>query len=110
MSTITLIVPTWKLAKHSGATKTYAMKMGELIPTGVTISSSTWTATVAEGTDANPSAIISGTADITGDPEVKHLLTAGVDGVTYCVKNTAVLSDGQTIVALAKLVVDDGCS
>lgn len=109
MGTVTLLVPTWPLAKHPSATKAYEMDLSELIPSGATIATSVWVATVAEGTDATPSAIISGTADLTSDPVVAHLLTAGTDGVTYCLTSTNVLSNGETVIGVAKLVVDDGC-
>ena len=52
------------------------------LPITETISSASVTATVYSGTDASPSAIISGAATISGT-KVTQTITAGTIGVTY---------------------------
>lgn len=63
---------------------------------GETISSATVTASVYTGVDANPSAIISGSATISG-AVVSQKITGGVLGVIYELLCAAVTSAGQTI-------------
>jgi hypothetical protein len=63
---------------------------------GETISSATVSATVYSGTDASPSAILSGGTTISGS-EVKQKVTGGVLGVTYLLTCSAVTSTGQNL-------------
>lgn len=67
------------------------------LATGETIISATWTATVADGVDATPNAIIQGGATISGT-RVSQKLTAGLPGVRYAPICTATTSLGQVIV------------
>jgi hypothetical protein len=71
----------------------YSARLG----TGVTITNATWTVSVKRGTDANPAAMISGSATIAG-PIVSQMLTGGVSGVAYYPICTATTSDGQTLI------------
>jgi hypothetical protein len=54
------------------------------------------TATVFSGTDASPSAIVSGSTTISGTT-VTQKITAGVTGVIYDVLCTVTTSLGQTL-------------
>lgn len=69
-----------------------------------TISTQVVTATVWSGTDANPSAVISGSASASGDV-VTQKITAGVEGVTYRLLCTITTSGGQTLTRAGYLVI-----
>lgn len=56
----------------------FAKRLGQ----GVGLTSPTVTATVLEGVDASPSAILSGAATIDGTKVLQHVIN-GVNGVTY---------------------------
>jgi hypothetical protein len=71
---------------------------------GETISTATVTASVYTGVDANPSAVISGSASISGTV-VSQKLTGGVIGVIYEILCAAVTSLGQTIQLAGYLAV-----
>ncbi len=78
------------------------------VPTGVTISSGTVTATVKSGTDASPSDIVSGAATVSGTKVLQLIdATAAVEGVEYYLEWQATLSDGQIFEELSTLKVDD---
>ena len=62
---------------------------------GETISTQVVAATVYSGTDANPSAIISGAATVSGKV-VSQKLTGGVSGVLYQLVCTITTSAGNT--------------
>jgi hypothetical protein len=64
--------------------------INKLLP-GETILSAVWSVTVAAGTDANPSAMVQGSAVINGSA-VSQIITGGVPGVRYapiCTAHTA---------------------
>jgi len=69
-----------------------------------TISTKTVTATVFSGTDANPSAIVSGAATHNGQ-QVFQLITAGVLGVVYTLLCTITTSAGQTLTQACYLAI-----
>lgn len=69
-----------------------------------TISTQVCSATVYSGTDANPSAIISGSASASGKV-VSQLFTGGVLGVVYTVLCTITTSLGQTLTRAAYLAI-----
>lgn len=69
-----------------------------------TISSASVTATVYSGTDASPSAIISGAATISGT-KVTQTITAGTIGVTYILTCVIVTSASQSFVQNGYLTV-----
>ena len=71
---------------------------------GETISTQVVTATVYSGTDANPSAIISGSATA-DDPEVLQLVTGGTLGVVYTLLCTITTSLGQTLTQAGYLAI-----
>lgn len=69
-----------------------------------TISTASVTAVTYSGTDASPSAIVSGSASISGT-NVTQAITAGTEGVTYLLKCTVTTSASQTLVLEAFLVI-----
>jgi len=77
------------------------------LPVGVTISSAVTTATVYSGTDASPSALISGSASISGS-QVTQSITGGVIGVTYVVQCAATFSSGAVTTLSGVLAILPG--
>lgn len=79
---------------------------------GVTIASAVWEATQvdaeADEVDPDPSAMLSGSAGISGD-KVSQLIIDGVENVQYCFSCAATLSDGQVIVKSATVWVRAAC-
>lgn len=71
---------------------------------GETISTQVVTATVYSGTDANPSAIISGVASASG-AIVSQKITAGTAGVIYTLLCTITTSASQTLTIAGYLAV-----
>ena len=69
-----------------------------------TISSAPVTAAVFSGTDATPSAIVSGSSSISGSV-VTQAITAGTAGVTYLLTCTATTSASQVLIIQAYLSV-----
>jgi hypothetical protein len=71
---------------------------------GETISTQVVTASVYSGTDAAPSAIVSGSATASGT-QVTQKITAGVLGVMYKLLCTITTSAGQTLSLSAFLAI-----
>jgi flagellar biosynthesis protein FliR len=69
-----------------------------------TISAQTVTASVYSGVDANPSALVSGSASASGTV-VSQAITGGVTGVTYVLLCTITTSAGQTLQLSALLTI-----
>jgi hypothetical protein len=90
--------------KPPSSTKKYPFNFISDLAVGETVSAATVTATVWSGTDANPSAIISGAAGI-ASPVVTQTLTGGLAGNIYSVVCTATTSAGQTLIRSAYLVI-----
>jgi len=82
----------------------YARRLG----TGETIASAVWTASVVEGTDGNPSALISGTATVSGS-RVSQKIIGGTADVQYCLVCTATTSRPQILVESAHVWVRGAC-
>lgn len=80
--------------KLIGETSSLVFDFLSVLPAGVTISSASVTASTYSGTDAAPSAILSGSPTISGS-KVTQKVTVGVLGVTYLLLASATLSDGQ---------------
>lgn len=72
--------------------------------TGETISSAALSVTVRTGTDATPSAILSGSASISGGYVVQRVI-AGTDNVTYRITCTATTSSSNIYTLTADLPV-----
>ena len=71
---------------------------------GETISTASVAATVYSGTDASPSSIISGSAQISGG-QVTQVIVNGVAGVTYLLTCSVVTSLAQSLSQEGYLVV-----
>ena len=69
-----------------------------------TITSATVACTVLLGTDATPSAVLSGAATING-ATITQIVTGGISGVDYKLKLTLVTSGSRTLVRAMKLPV-----
>jgi hypothetical protein len=74
------------------------------LATGETISTATVVASVYSGVDATPSAVISGSASISGT-KVTQLVVAGVLGVMYKLVCTITTSASQTLQLSAYLAI-----
>lgn len=90
--------------KRQGEVRTYQFDFLPLLAIGETISTKVATADVYSGTDAIPSAIISGAAT-SSSSIVSQAITAGVAGVTYLLKCTITTSTGQTLQMVGFLTV-----
>lgn len=85
-------------------TKNFVFNFDGDLAVGETISTQQVTATVWSGTDANPSAIISGSASASGS-NVTQKITGGTTGVTYRLLCTVTTSGGQTLTRAGYLAV-----
>ena len=82
----------------------YGIDFSNLLGSGETITSATASMRVVSGTDAAPSAMLSGSPVVNGGI-VSHKLTGGVAGVVYLLGLTIYTSAGQTIIEAAPLTV-----
>lgn len=82
--------------KLAGETVTETFDFASRLAASETISTALVTSTVYSGTDASPSAIISGLAAISGT-KVTQKITAGTLGVVYKLLCTITTSLGQTL-------------
>lgn len=96
-------------AKKPSERESFAFNFAQLLPAGVTIASAVWTVTVVQGTDSNPSAMVSGSPLIQGS-KVSQLIIGGVDGVEYCLSCQATFSDGQKPILCDTLWVRAACA
>jgi len=69
-----------------------------------TLSTASVVATVYSGTDASPSAVISGSATISG-AQVKQKVTGGIEGNLYTLTCTVTTSGGQTLIVAGTLAI-----
>ena len=72
---------------------------------GEAITSQNVVATVYSGYDANPSAIISGSATVENVTQVMQLITGGLNGVIYELNSTITTNRGQTLTQNGLLAV-----
>jgi len=91
-------------AKLLGETVTETFDFTSRLANAETISTAVVTATTYSGTDASPSAIVSGSATISGKKVLQNV-TAGTLGVTYLLVATITTSLSQTLQLAAYLVV-----
>jgi hypothetical protein len=91
-------------AKFVGETTSVSFNFLSRLAVSETLSTATVTASVYSGVDASPSAIVSGSASISGST-VTQLVTAGTSGVTYVLLCTVTTSTGQTLQQSALLSV-----
>jgi len=75
-----------------------------VLATGETLSTSSVSVIVMNGTDASPSSILSGSSTIVGT-KVLQRVQNGVNGVTYRLVCTVTTSAGNTLLALGDLPV-----
>lgn len=90
--------------KLVGETKNYVFDFTSQLAASETISTQSVAATVYSGTDAAPSAIISGAATASGQA-VTQTITAGTLGVTYNLICTITTSASQTLQLFAYLTI-----
>lgn len=90
--------------KYNGSTQTLTFDFTSLIASGETISTQSVAAVVYSGTDASPSAILSGSASHSG-AIVSQNITAGTVGVTYLLTCTTTTSASQTLLLTGLLVI-----
>lgn len=83
-------------AKLLGETQSLVFDFISRLAVGETISTQAVTATTYSGTDASPSAIISGSATASGT-QVTQKVTGGTLGVTYLLLCVITTSAGQTL-------------
>lgn len=93
-------------AKVSGTNVRLVFDFTSSLAVGETISSASTAATTYSGTDATPSAIISGAAAISGG-QVTQTITGGVVGVTYLLKCSATTSLGYALERSGYLVMKE---
>ena len=86
--------PEWVGPKYVAEKVTASFDFTALLPSGVTISSPALSVSVHEGTDASPSAMLSGAAQVSG-ASVLQLLIGGVANVTYLIVCQVDCSDSQ---------------
>ena len=72
---------------------------------GETLTLATVTASVYQGTDPNPTAIISGAASILNTSQVQQLFTGGILGTLYKLACQVTTSLGQILVQTAILAI-----
>lgn len=92
--------------KSSGETRVITFDFISQLAVGETISTQSVAAAVWSGVDANPSAVISGTATATGT-KVMQAVTGGVVGTIYKLTCTITTSLGQTLRIFTYLPIVD---
>lgn len=90
--------------KRPGESLDLTMDFSNWLADGVTITSCPWVCTVEEGTDLNPSALLTGSPTIEG-AKVTHRVVGGLPGVTYLFTGTVNLSVGGPLIGQAILKV-----
>lgn len=90
--------------KTSGETVIETFNFTSRLALSETISTASTVAVVYSGTDASPSALISGAATISGQT-VTQKVTGGVLGVTYRLTCTITTSLGQTVALTGLMVI-----
>ena len=90
--------------KLVGETVTETFDFTSRLAASETLSSPVVTAAVYSGTDATPSAVISGSASVSGQ-KVTQKVTAGTSGVVYLLTCTVSTSTSQTLLLEAFLAV-----
>lgn len=90
--------------KIAAEVKNVTFDFTSLLASGETISTQVVTAAVYSGTDAAPSAIISGAASASGSV-VTQKITGGTTGVIYELTCTITTSLGETLILVGLLAV-----
>jgi len=84
--------------------KPLSFDFGQVLGSGEDLSTATCTVLVLDGTDPNPSSLLSGSASIVGS-RVYQRVQGGIAGVTYRLVCTIVTDANNTLVALGDLPV-----
>ena len=82
--------------KYAAEVKKQVFDFASVLAVGETISTQTVTAAVYSGTDASPSALISGSASASGT-KVTQTITGGLAGVVYTITCSITTSLSQTL-------------
>ena len=90
--------------KPSSETRTETFDFASRLAAGETLSTAATSCAVYSGTDASPSAVISGSASIAGTA-VAQKITGGTLGVTYLLTCSVTTSAGQTLKLSAYLTI-----
>ena len=91
-------------SKPANETRKETFNFAAQLAIGETISTATVTSAVYSGTDAAPSAVISGAATISG-VTVVQLLTGGIEGNVYLLTCSVSTSAGQVLKQTGFLVI-----
>ena len=94
--------------KAPGDSRIFSMDFTKRLGSGETITGVTWASQVQNGSDPSPSAMISGSPDLTGAPLVKQRLIGGVAGTIYIITATVTTNLGNTLVGGVLLAVQNG--
>jgi hypothetical protein len=95
---------TYKLTTDS---ELFGFDFSQVLSTGETLSTATCSVIVMNGTDPSPSAILAGSAVITGS-KANQRVSGGVSEVTYRLLMTVTTSLGNTFTAVGDLPIYDG--
>jgi hypothetical protein len=97
------------LKAFSSKTTTEQIRLGfnfaRLLAYGETISAATFSVALVDGVDANPSAMLSGSAIVDYSPIIRQLVIGGTAGNTYQLQASITTSLGQVFVTAAELEV-----
>jgi hypothetical protein len=94
---------TYKLVSEN---EVFNFDFSPALASGETLSTAVCTVTVQDGIDTNPSAILSGTAYISG-PKASQRIYNGISETTYRLTMTVTTSLGNTFAAVGDLPVYD---
>lgn len=92
-------------AKAAGETNPYVVNFSDRLINGETINGAGITVTVFAGTDANPSALLSGSATYDAYGNVTQNLTGGLAGVIYNIVYTVTTTGSHNYVKVGQLSV-----
>lgn len=90
--------------KYAAEVKKQVFDFASVLAVGETISTQTVTAAVYSGTDASPSALISGSATASGT-KVTQTITGGLAGVVYTITCSITTSLSQTLRLMGYLTI-----
>lgn len=91
-------------AKRAGETRLLTFDFGSMLAASETLSTYSTAATVYTGTDASPSAVISGSASVSGSV-VSQKVTGGTAGNIYNLICTVTTSASQTLKVAGLLAI-----
>lgn len=90
--------------KDPSESRAFVLDFADDLAAGETVTAATFTVTVLEGTDANPSAMLSGAAVASGTTAAQRLV-GGLAGVVYKVRAVVTTSASNTLVGCGTLLV-----